>query len=177
MSAAEEAAAALRTERHQPVNLDSAPLVRSSNVTSIFLNRIDPRGKSFTSLGGAAMSEPASTAAGGIALWKFAAGAGAGAALAMLIVMCMTPPRTVREWTVGLVSTVIGSVCGGAAVIQHFGLQSWFGSYVGLVAVLGLAFVCGLPAWALVRMVFNYLIARRDKDLLEVVDEAKKVVL
>ena len=124
------------------------------------------------------MAEPtSSSAAGGLALWKLAGGAAGvaagGAGLAAVIVMLMTPPRSPREWAVGLISTVLGSVCGGAAVVQHFGIQAWLGSYVGLVALLGLAFACGLPAWAVVRWGFTWMIRREGKDLGEVIADAK----
>lgn len=124
------------------------------------------------------MPEPAtSSTAGGVILWKAIGGlagfAAGGAGLALLIVACMTPPRNVREWTVGLISTVLGSICGGAAVVQHFGLQSWAQDSVGLVAILGLCFVCGLPAWATVRWTFNWMEKRKDKDIGEVVADLK----
>lgn len=127
------------------------------------------------------MPEPtASSTAGGIALWKLAGGAAGvaagGAGLAAVIVMLMTPPRSPREWAVGLISTVLGSVCGGAAVVQHFGIQAWLGSYVGLVALLGLAFACGLPAWAVVRWGFTWMIRREGKDIGEVIADARKVL-
>lgn len=123
------------------------------------------------------MSEPTSSAAGGLFAWKAVGGAAGfaagGAGLAAVIVMLMTPPRSPREWTVGLISTVLGSICGGAAVIQHFGLQPWLHSYVGLVAIMGLAFACGLPAWAVVRWGFTWIIRRQDKDLGEVIADAR----
>lgn len=123
------------------------------------------------------MSEPASSTAGGVVLWKAIGGAAGvaagGAGLAAIIVMLMTPPRSPREWAVGLISTVLGSVCGGAAVIQHFELETWLRSYVGLVALMGLAFACGLPAWAIVRWVFTWIIRRQDKDIGEVIADAR----
>lgn len=126
------------------------------------------------------MSEPASSAAGGLFAWKAVGGAAGfaagGAGLATIIVMLMTQPRSPREWAVGLISTVLGSICGGAAVVQHFGLQAWLTSYVGLVALLGLCFACGLPAWALVRWTFTWIIARQGKDLGEVVADAKAML-
>ena len=126
------------------------------------------------------MSEPTSSAAGGFAAWKMVGGAAGfaagGAGLAAIIVMLMTPPRSPREWAVGLISTVLGSICGGAAVVQHFGLDAWLHSYVGLVALMGLAFACGLPAWALVRWTFTWIILRQGKDLGEVVKDAREVL-
>ncbi len=125
------------------------------------------------------MAEPTSSATGvaGFAAWKAvggAAGIGAGGAgLAAIVVMLMTPPRSAREWAVGLISTVLGSVSGGAAVIMKFGLQDWSHSWTGLIALLGLVFACGLPAWAIVRWGFTWIIRRQDKDLGEVVNEVR----
>jgi hypothetical protein len=123
------------------------------------------------------MSEPISGAAAGAAGWKIiggAAGAGAiGAGLASIVVMCAMTPRSAREWAVGLISTVVASVGGGAAVIQHFGLQSWAHSLNGLVAMLGLVFACGLPGWAMVRWLFNYFEHKRDADITDVVRDVK----
>lgn len=78
-------------------------------------------------------------------------GAAGGAGLAAVVVMLMTPPRSPREWAVGLISTVVASIGGGAAVIEHFGLQPWVNSSIGLCAMGGLVFACGLPGWAVVR--------------------------
>ena len=99
--------------------------------------------------------------------------AAGGAGLAAVIVMLMTPPRSPREWAVGLISTVLGSICGGAFVVERFGLQSWMHGYVGLVALLGLCFACGLPAWAVVRWSFTWMIRREGKDLGEVIADAR----
>lgn len=126
---------------------------------------------------GAAMSEPASSAAGGLFAWKAVGGAAGfaagGAGLAAIIVMLMTPPRSPREWAVGLISTVVGSIGGGAAVVQHFSLQAWALDPFGLLALFGLAFACGLPAWAVVRWVFTWIMRRQDKAIDEVIADAR----
>lgn len=123
------------------------------------------------------MSEPISGTAAGVAGWKLiggAAGAGAiGAGLASVVVMCAMTPRSPKEWAIGIISTVVASVGGGAAVIQHFGLQSWVSTPIGLVAMLGLVFACGLPGWAIVRWLFNYIAKRQNADLAEVVTEVR----
>lgn len=121
------------------------------------------------------VSDPATATGFGVALsWKaVSAFGGAGAALATIIVMLMMRPRSAREWAVALISTVVGSIAGGAALIMHYDLQSWFYSYPGLIGVLGLAFACGLPAWAVVRWVFNYIEKRRDASAIEVYDEVR----
>lgn len=126
--------------------------------------------------------EPTSstTAVGSVLAWKLIgglAGIGAiGAGLAMIVVMCLLRPRTQKEWIVGIISTVVGSVCGGAAAIEYFNLQHWTNSMFGLVAMIGLVFACGLPAWAIVRWTFNYINKREGYDIAEVVAEARKQV-
>lgn len=126
------------------------------------------------------MSEPISSAAAGAAGWKLlggAAGAGAiGAGLASVVVMCAMTPRSPKEWAVGIISTVAASVGGGAAAIQHFGLQSWANSPIGLVAMFGLVFACGLPGWAIVRWLFNYIAKRQGADLAEVARDLKEII-
>lgn len=121
------------------------------------------------------MSEPASSTAAGLAGWKLIGGIAGisafGAGLAAIVVMCVTTPRSPREWAVGLISTVIGSISGGAAVIQHYNLQHWADSPFGLIAMLGLVFACGLPAWALVRWLFNYIHKRREASLDDVAND------
>jgi hypothetical protein len=126
------------------------------------------------------MNEPISGAAAGVAGWKIIgglAGMGAiGAGLAAVVVMSMTRPTTDREWRVALISTVMGSICGGAAVVQHFGLDAWTHSLIGLVAMLGLVFACGLPAWAIVRWLFNYIAKHQDADIADVVKDVKEAL-
>lgn len=126
------------------------------------------------------MAEPSSSTAAGLGAWKLAGGAAGiaagGAGMAAVVVMCMTPPRSPREWAVGLISTVIGSVCGGAAVVQHYGLHQWTHEYMGLVALLGVTFACGLPAWAVVRWVFTWIERRREKDIGEVIADARNTL-
>lgn len=113
-----------------------------------------------------------------MAAWKaigWMASTAVGAGLATIVVMCMMRPRTQSEWVVGIICTVLGSICGGAFVITHYGLQHWAESAFGLVAMLGLVFSCGLPAWALVRWVFNYIIRNNNADIAQVVSEARKI--
>lgn len=126
------------------------------------------------------MSEPISGAAASAAGWKLlggAAGVGAiGAGLASVVVMCAMTPRSPKEWAVGIISTVVASIGGGAAVIQHYDLQSWASTPIGLVAMLGLVFACGLPGWAVVRWLFNYIAKRQNASIDEVVNEVKETL-
>lgn len=126
------------------------------------------------------MSEPISGTAAGVAGWKLIgglAGVGAiGAGLAAIVVMCAMTPRSAKEWAVGVISTVVASIGGGAAVIQHFGLEHWALTPFGLVAMLGLVFACGLPGWAIVRWLFNYIERRKEADIGDVIRDAKGVL-
>lgn len=125
------------------------------------------------------MSAGSETVAG-IAGWKLIGGAAGvaagGAGLASIVVMCMSLPRSKGEWASALISTVIGSICGGAAVVSHFGLHVWATNFIGLTAILGLSFACGLPAWAIVRWVFNYINKHEDSSITDVVQDIKGVM-
>lgn len=126
------------------------------------------------------MAEPTSSAAAGFAGWKLiggVTGVGIAAGLAAIVVMCMQPPRHAREWVVGIISTIMGSIGGGAALVQYLGLQGWMQSPSGTVALLGLVFACGLPAWAVVRWVFTFIERRSNKDIGEVIADVKEVVV
>lgn len=105
-----------------------------------------------------------------------------GAGLATIVVMCLTRPRTGEEWTVGIITTLVASFAGGCFVILHYDLLDWvIGKdgvrvVIGLMAILGVAFSCGLPGWALVRWLFNYINKRRDADLAAVVSEVRSTI-
>lgn len=117
------------------------------------------------------MSEPGPlTAAGGIALYKLGA-FGFVAVLAAVVVMAMTLPKTVREFVVAMISTSVSSICGGAFVVRWFDIGSWANDDVGVIALGGIIFVCGLPAWVLVRAWFKWAERRRDKDLAEMASD------
>jgi len=124
------------------------------------------------------MSEAISGGAAGVAGWKLIgglAGAGAiGAGLAAIVVMCLTWPRSPKEWAVGIISTVVASIGGGAFVIMKYGLLVWAQEPVGLVAVLGLVFACGLPGWAIVRWLFNYIAKRQGAGIDDIAADVRK---
>lgn len=130
----------------------------------------------------AAMAEPTSSAAGGFVLWKafggLAALAGIGAFLAAVVSMCMMTPRSPKEWAVGLVSTAVCSVCGGAYAILRLGLHQALPNdpaslYLAMVSAIGIVFACGLPGWAIVRAVFTWLDKNKDKDIGELAAAAR----
>ena len=123
------------------------------------------------------MAEPASGAAAvgfaGLKALTFVSAIAAG--LAAIVAMCAMTPRHPREWAIGLISTVVCSVGGGATIISYYKLQEWAQEPFGLAGIGGLMFACGLPGWALVRWTFTYIERRSDKDLVEVVNEIKAV--
>lgn len=120
------------------------------------------------------MAEPSSSGAAGFAAYKLAVAFGLPAGLAAIVVMLWVQPKSPREWAMALISTVVSSVCGGAAVVQHYGLASWGDSYTGLVALAGIIFACGLPGWVIVRAAFAWLEKRKDKDIAELITDAKE---
>jgi hypothetical protein len=127
-------------------------------------------------LGINSMSEPGPlTALGGIALYKLGA-FGFVAVLAAIVVMAMTLPKTVREFGVSLICTVMGSICGGAYVVSSLGISSWVNDDFGLIALLGIAFVCGLPAWLIVRAMFVYAELRKSMSIVEMITEFKAAI-
>lgn len=119
------------------------------------------------------MSEPGPlTAAGGIALYKLGA-FGFVAILAAVVVMAMTLPKTVREFVVAMISTTVASLCGGAFVVRWLEIGHWANDDVGMVAIGGLIFVCGLPAWVVVRAWFAWSEAKKDRQIDEIVDAVR----
>jgi fucose permease len=85
--------------------------------------------------------------------------------------MAMTLPKTVREFTVAMISTSVSSICGGAFVVRWLGIAHWVNDDAGMIAIGGIIFVCGLPAWVLVRAWFKWAEKRRDNDLAEIVGD------
>lgn len=123
------------------------------------------------------MAEPTSSGAAGLVGWKLLGGAagvaGIGAGLAATVVMLMTPPRSPREWAVGLISTVVSSVAGGAWVLNWLGMSDLASrGFVGLATLFGLCFACGLPGWTIVRAAFTWMAKRQALDLCELVRQA-----
>ncbi len=76
----------------------------------------------------------------------------------------------------GLISTVVSSIGGGAFTVEHFQLHHWAFSTVGLCALGGLMFACGLPGWAMVRWVFNFIGQRRDASIDQVAKDVKEML-
>jgi hypothetical protein len=126
------------------------------------------------------MSEPITTGAAGAIGWAKIGGlagvSGIGAGLATYVVMTMTKPKTDQEWHVALITTIIGSICGGAALASYMGWQAWADNVIGLMGLIGVCFACGLPSWLIVRALFAYIEKKRDADITEIVKDVKELV-
>lgn len=126
------------------------------------------------------MSEPISGTAAGVIGWKALGGlaglGGIGAGFAAYVVMTMTKPKSDQEWHVALISTLIGSFCGGPALVKYLGLEHWIFDPFGLMGLLGICFLCGLPGWLLVRACFNYMNKKKDADITEILRDVKEIV-
>lgn len=102
------------------------------------------------------------------------AGLSACAILAAIVVMAITPPKTFNEFVVGLISTVMASLAGGAALVRYMGLTDLANDMFGLATIGGIFFVCGLPGWLLVRAFFLWAQRRRHMDIAELLKDAKR---
>ena len=90
------------------------------------------------------------------------------------VVLMMRMPRSPQEWAVGLICTVVSSLAGGSFIIVKFALHSWVTDIWGMITLGGFFFVCGLPGWAIVRWIFNYIDKQEGKTIIEVMKELKK---
>ncbi|WP_041172389.1 hypothetical protein [Acinetobacter baumannii] len=94
--------------------------------------------------------------------------------LVAAVVLMTRMPRSPQEWAVGLICTVVSSLCGGSFIIVKWGLHEWVTDIWGMIAIGGFFFVCGLPGWALVRWIFNFINKQEGKTIIEVLKEVKK---
>ncbi|AVF07845.1 hypothetical protein J7S89_09050 [Acinetobacter baumannii] len=120
--------------------------------------------------------EPVSTS-GFTALLKFygfAIVVALAASLVVAVVLMTRMPRSPQEWAVGLICTVVSSLAGGSFIIVKWGLHEWVTDIWGMIALGGFFFVCGLPGWALVRWIFNFINKQEGKTIIEVLKEVKK---
>ena len=95
-------------------------------------------------------------------------------ALVAAVVLMTRMPRSPQEWAVGLICTVVSSLAGGSFIIVKFALHSWVADIWGMITLGGFFFVCGLPGWAIVRWIFNYIDKQEGKTIIEVMKELKK---
>lgn len=94
--------------------------------------------------------------------------------LVAAVVLMTRMPRSPQEWGVGLICTVVSSLCGGSFIIVKWGLHEWVTDIWGMIALGGFFFICGLPGWAIVRWTFNFINKQEGKTIFEVIKEFKK---
>lgn len=97
------------------------------------------------------------------------------------VMMALTMPTKRGDFFASIMATVFSSICGGAYVAVKTGMiddllaatteqQVMF----ALAPIIGIAFVCGLPAWAIVRGLFVWTEARKNKGIDVLVDDVRK---
>lgn len=95
-------------------------------------------------------------------------------AMVAAVVLMTRMPRSPQEWAVGLICTVVSSLAGGSFIIMKWSLHSWVADIWGMITLGGFFFVCGLPGWAIVRWIFNYIDRHEGKTIIEVIKEIRK---
>lgn len=134
------------------------------------------------------MSEPASSTAGGIALWKLAASLFGAGVLATTLGFLVLWPKTPREALARVFATMLGSALLGPVMcvlaFSHYpslfdaaqalavrsGQPDWYG-----IAVICVPLVCmaGLPFWWLLGAVVLWFENRKGKDLGQLAADAR----
>ncbi len=99
--------------------------------------------------------------------------------------MAATAPRGTRNLFICIMSTALASVCGGCYVAIYFGFGADIatavisGDMMGLattfVTVIGVSFLCGLPAWCFIGGVFVWFERMRGKTIIEILADAKRL--
>lgn len=95
--------------------------------------------------------------------------------LVVAVVLMMRFPRSPQEWIVGLICTVVSSLTGGSFIIMKWNLHEWVSDIWGMITLCGFFFICGLPGWAIVRWIFNFINKQEGKTIVEVIKDLKKV--
>lgn len=134
------------------------------------------------------MTEPTSSTAGGLFLWKFFGGLAVAGILASALGFMVMWPKTAKEAAVRLIATMTGSTLLGplvcvAAYYQFpgiFAAAMKFAADVGLEPWAGIFMVgaplcafSGLPFWWLLGAFILYLEKRRGKDIGELVNDMR----
>lgn len=134
------------------------------------------------------MSEPASSAAGGITAWKFGAALLGIGVVASAIGFVVLWPRTLKEGVSRIAATILGSmVFGPAAAVAAFNrFPELFQAAVLLAEKLGLdpiygwisaaapwMVMAGLPVWWVGGAFARWFDRRRDKDIAELAKDVR----
>lgn len=94
--------------------------------------------------------------------------------LVVAVVLMMRFPPSPQEWIVALICTVVSSLTGGSFIIMKWNLHEWVCDIWGMITLSGFFFICGLPGWAIVRWIFNFINKQEGKTIVEVIKDLKK---
>ncbi|MCU4334223.1 hypothetical protein [Acinetobacter pittii] len=94
--------------------------------------------------------------------------------LVVAVVLMMRFPRSPQEWIVALICTVVSSLTGGSFIIMKWNLHEWVSDIWGMITLSGFFFICGLPGWAIVRWIFNFINKQEGKTIVEVIKDLNK---
>lgn len=108
-----------------------------------------------------------------------------GAVACVSVIMAATSPNGKRNQFICIMSTALASICGGNYVGKHFGyidaivLAAIQGDTAGIssavMTFIGIAFMCGLPAWCFMGGVFVWFERMRGKTIVEMLEDAKRL--
>ena len=115
----------------------------------------------------------------------FAVGLLLGSIACVSVIMAATAPNGKRNLFVCIMSTAVASICGGCYAAIHFGFGADIamavisGDAMALIAsfitVIGISFICGLPAWCFIGGVFVWFERMRGKTIIEMLEDAKRL--
>lgn len=71
---------------------------------------------------------------------------------------------------------MVTGIGGGAIAVQYFRLQEWVDFVTRLVALSGVISGCGLPGWAIVRWLFNFIERNRDAGIDQVAKAVREIL-
>ncbi|SPL71733.1 hypothetical protein [Acinetobacter stercoris] len=91
----------------------------------------------------------------------------------LIVLMMIQTPRTPKEWAIGIITTIVFSLGLGATAIRYFELTHWITDWFGIVGLAFIIFMCGLPGWFIVRLIFNFMLKRKNSNVLDVIKEIK----
>lgn len=134
------------------------------------------------------MTEPASSTAGGVALWKIVISVFGIGVIAAGLGFIVLPPKTTREFAARAIATMMGSALAGPFLVaaayhqwpgvfaagvqlaERGGLESWLGLFVVAAPLLALA---GLPFWWILGALVLWFDRRKGKDVGQLAADAR----
>ena len=112
-------------------------------------------------------------AAGYLSAGKLAAITATAAGIASAFVMASVAPTTKREMFYVLATTFCFAIFGGSIAIKYLGLHAWAqsGDFFGIMGLMGVCVVCGLPGWMLIKLPIEWQKKNPDKTMLDFIKD------